>query len=480
MRRIEAAADPDSPPRQLTLPAAWDETAAAALAALSPGDRPASLPLVAEGWIAPIAARAAAAGLDRSIGAALYALLLHRQGAPEAAVWRGEATGLPGFVLNLPAFFSPETGFDAEAFAAAVRLAVTALTLAVPAAPRLAVGFADLAGLIAALGLDYDSRAAREIAACLAALLRGTADAASAGCTARPVVGAATWPAPPSRCALPGLAEAAAAAHAAASGQPCRHAATTAIAPPGAAEALLGVETGGCAPAFSPLGPDGALSAASRAFLAARGLSAEAALAATLAGQPILVTADAAAHAAMHDVIAPFLHAMPARPALPRPQPASRPAPRAGLPSRRAGYTQKAAVGGHKLYLRTGEYADGRLGEIFIALHKEGAAFRGLMDAFAIAVSLGLQHGVPLESFVESFTFTRFGPSGVVEGDAAVPQATSLLDYTFRHLAANYLGQHDIAPAAPEPADTLGDGAADRAPLLPLDLPPRHRLRLVS
>src|SRR6202007_804126 len=109
------------------------------------------------------------------------------------------------------------------------------------------------------------------------------------------------------------------------------------------------------------------------------------------------------------------------------------------LPPRRAGYTQKAAVGGHRLYLRTGEYDDGSLGEVFIALHKEGAAFRGLMDNFAVAVSLGLQHGVPLEAFVEAFTFTRFGPAGAVEGDAAVTHATSLLDYAFRHLAANYL-----------------------------------------
>ena len=141
------------------------------------------------------------------------------------------------------------------------------------------------------------------------------------------------------------------------------------------------------------------------------------------------------------------------------------------LPARRAGYTQKAAVGGHRLYLRTGEYDDGTLGEMFVALHKEGAAFRGLMDNFAIAVSLGLQHGVPLEAFVEAFTFTRFGPAGAVEGDPAVAHATSLLDYAFRHLAANYLGRRDIPEAEPEEADTVGNGSRDHAPLLPLDLP---------
>ena len=124
---------------------------------------------------------------------------------------------------------------------------------------------------------------------------------------------------------------------------------------------------------------------------------------------------------------------------------------------------------------------DGALGEVFIALHKEGAAFRGLMDNFAIAVSLGLQHGVPLEAYVEAFTFTRFGPAGAVEGDPAVAHATSLLDYTFRHLAANYLGRRDIPEAEVEEADTVGNGSRDHAPLLPLDLPaeasPRARRR---
>jgi hypothetical protein len=153
------------------------------------------------------------------------------------------------------------------------------------------------------------------------------------------------------------------------------------------------------------------------------------------------------------------------------------------LPSRRTGYTQKASIGGHKLFLSTGEYSNGRLGEIFIALHKEGSAFRGLMDAFAIAVSMGLQHGVNLEDYVDAFTFTRFGPAGAVEGDPAVGQATSMLDYVFRNLALNYLGQHQLAPAMPETLDTVGDGAAERSPLLPLDLPepaPRERRRALK
>src|SRR5262249_12447029 len=101
------------------------------------------------------------------------------------------------------------------------------------------------------------------------------------------------------------------------------------------------------------------------------------------------------------------------------------------LPDRRTGYIQKAVVGGHKVYLHTGEYDDGRLGEIFLDMHKEGAAFRSLMNNFAIAVSVGLQYGVPLEEFVEAFTFTRFEPAGLVRGNAAIKNATSILDYIF-------------------------------------------------
>lgn len=115
------------------------------------------------------------------------------------------------------------------------------------------------------------------------------------------------------------------------------------------------------------------------------------------------------------------------------------------LPTRRKGYTQKAVVGGHKVYLRTGEYDDGTIGEMFIDMHKEGAAFRSLMNNFAIAISIGLQYGVPLEEFVEAYTFTRFEPSGIVEGNDAIKMSTSILDYLFRELAISYLGRNDLA-----------------------------------
>jgi ribonucleoside-diphosphate reductase alpha chain len=119
------------------------------------------------------------------------------------------------------------------------------------------------------------------------------------------------------------------------------------------------------------------------------------------------------------------------------------------LPDRRTGYIQKAVVGGHKVYLHTGEYKDGRLGEIFLDMHKEGAAFRSLMNNFAIAVSVGLQYGVPLDEFVEAFTFTRFEPAGLVRGNAAIKNATSILDYIFRELAISYLGRFELAHVEP-------------------------------
>ncbi len=120
------------------------------------------------------------------------------------------------------------------------------------------------------------------------------------------------------------------------------------------------------------------------------------------------------------------------------------------LPDRRTGYIQKAVVGGHKVYLHTGEYDDGRLGEIFLDMHKEGAAFRSLMNNFAIAVSVGLQYGVPLEEFVEAFTFTRFEPAGLVRGNAKIKNATSILDYIFRELAISYLERNELAHVNPK------------------------------
>ncbi|MDT0683789.1 vitamin B12-dependent ribonucleotide reductase [Roseicyclus sp. F158] len=136
------------------------------------------------------------------------------------------------------------------------------------------------------------------------------------------------------------------------------------------------------------------------------------------------------------------------------------------MPERRKGYTQKAIVGGHKVYLRTGEYGDGSLGEIFIDMHKEGAGFRAMMNNFAIAVSVGLQYGVPLEEFVDAFTFTKFEPAGMVQGNETIKNATSILDYIFRELAVSYLDRTDLAHVAPQGAtfDDIGRGEEEGKP----------------
>lgn len=120
------------------------------------------------------------------------------------------------------------------------------------------------------------------------------------------------------------------------------------------------------------------------------------------------------------------------------------------LPTRRGGYTQKAKIGGQSVYLRTGEYDNGQIGEIFIDMHREGAAFRSLMNCFAISISLGLQHGVPLEEFIDAFVFTRFEPSGMVMGNPQIKMSTSVIDYIFRELAVTYLGRDDLAHVSPE------------------------------
>ncbi|WP_316862766.1 vitamin B12-dependent ribonucleotide reductase [uncultured Cohaesibacter sp.] len=138
------------------------------------------------------------------------------------------------------------------------------------------------------------------------------------------------------------------------------------------------------------------------------------------------------------------------------------------LPDRRKGYTQKATVGGHKVYLRTGEYDDGQIGEIFIDMHKEGAAFRSLMNNFAIAISLGLQYGVPLDEYVDAFTFTRFEPAGMVQGNEAIKNATSILDYVFRELAVSYLDRHDLAHVNPDDIASTAMGKGNQEGKIPV------------
>ena len=261
MRRTEASPDPDHAPRPVTLPASWDDSAAAALVALTPNMSsvgPVTLAGAAQAWIAPIAAAATEAGFDMPLADRLHRLLLLRRGAPTEAIWRLQAEDAPGFVLNLPAFLDSDGQLDFSDIAEAVETAVIALSFAAPQVRDIDVGVADLAGLLAALGVDYGSDAARDIARCIAAIVRGQADAAS-GRLARlsgPTRPAAfDWPTPPAHAAVRGLPEAARAARQAAAGvEGMRHRATTAITRPGLAEALLGCETGGIAPAFAAIG----------------------------------------------------------------------------------------------------------------------------------------------------------------------------------------------------------------------------------
>jgi hypothetical protein len=478
MRQVAATPEPDAAPRMVTIPADWDDAAAEALAALCPGTGTVSLAAACAVWLGVLAQRARSAGQSPDIALAANGLLRRRQACPTESVWRGNGEA-PGFVLNLGAFHDAAAGFDVGGFAEAGWIAARCCQLLAPDAPRYDIGLAGLDDLLAALGLNYATRAARDVAAACAGMLRAQVALALESEQRDLLAVGADWPSPPASCAISGLAEAAAAARSRVSQAPGAVPATG-VFPPGAAEALLGVETGGIAPAFAPV-RDGRLSRAAQDRLAARGMSPEAALALSLLGDDPLPVAAQDAHSAMHAAVALYMQTMPPLPAsLPAPegvaaQPRAPVAPRK-LPARQTGMTQKATVGGHRVFLRTGEYEDGSLGDITIALPKEGAAFRGLMECFAQAVSIGLQHGVRLEEFVDAFTWTQFGPAGAVEGDPAVAQATSMLDYVFRTLSVNYLGR-----SLPEPEAIFAEPSEDMSPLLPLDLPrgasPRMRRR---
>ncbi len=469
MREVAGAADPDSAPRTVTLPATWDDRAADALASLTPGTGNLSIAGASGVWLGILTQRARQAG-QPDLPLALHALLRQRRAAPTANVWRGEP-GPPGYLLNVAAFLTPGAGFEVRAFAEACNDAARACRLFAPEGPY-EIALSGLDDLLAALGLPYASQAARDTAACLGALLRAQVALALESPQLDLLATGADWPLPP-RSPVPGLAEAAQAARARARLTPGAPGATCLL-PPGEVDALLGIETAGIAPAFGPV-REGRLSRAALDRLASSQLSPEAALAASLTGSDPLPPASHEAHLAMHRALAPYLERMPAEPvALPAPSLPARTtiAPRARpLPARAQGLAQKVTVGGHRVFLRTGEYPDGALGEITIALPKEGATTRALIECLAQAVSIGLQHGVRLDAFVDAFTATDFGPAGQVEGDPAISQASSVLDYVFRTLAVNYLGRR-----LPEPVPET-EMAGETAPLLPLDLPPRMRRR---
>lgn len=457
MRVAHEAADPDASPRNVTLPADWDDVSAQALAALAPGDGPAVLADAADRWIDRIAALP---GAGDALGRALGLLLLLRRAAPTAPVWSERHDAPAGFVINLAAFVRPGSGFETESYAAAlgtVTHALRLLAVADNAAPILLLS--NLDACLAGLGIDYDDEAGRDIARCLASAAAGFAHGGSDG-------GQLALIRPPGRCVVPGLA-ALAALPIDAMRKGARIA--TGFSQPGPVDSLLGVEGCGLAPIFSPLRPDGRLSESTLARLAGRGLTPEAALALSLAGDGVLPRPGRDSWLAMHRALAGLVDRMPP---LPEHQPtlAAAATHRRDLPARRRGFTQKAAVAGHRLFLQTGEFEDGSLGELAITPPRETPAMRGLMDAFGRSVSLGLQHGVPLEAYVEAFAYTRFGPAGPVEGDGAIAHATSLLDYAFRMLSETYLGR--AMPDAPHDAGYAARSLHhDDRPMLPLDLP---------
>jgi hypothetical protein len=489
--RVRAAPDPDANPRPVALPVAWDEDAAEAIAGLAPGSGPVAFPRLAEAWIGPLAMRGRKLGIladaaeQDGFANGLRGLLLARRGAPGIGIWRGETRGSSRFVLNLPGFLDPEGGFDTAAYAAAVAVAVRALDIWTGAkAARLGIGFADLAGLLAGLGLRYDSAEARAVGAAIAALTRGAAEAESGRIAERlgarePV--ALLAPAPPGETPIPGLAAAARAALDAAAGSAgLRHQGLVALAAPDAVERLLGAETGGLAPASGP----------TTLTLDRQGWVTEVPTRAALrvgraVAETLLAPVPDAAWAAMALAISPFLHAAPPMPvaeAAPARAAAALPPRAVPLPLRPAGSVWRVSVGGHRVVLRTTEDAGGKLAEVSIALSKEGAAYRSLMEAMLEAVSIGLAGGVRLDRFVEAYAYTRFGPAGLVEGDPAIRRATSVLDWAFRRLALDYLGRRDLTD--PSEADCAPDAtghAAEQAPLLPMDLPsqpaPRTRRR---
>ncbi|MCA3300770.1 MAG: hypothetical protein ING00_08560 [Roseomonas sp.] len=478
LRRLKAGADPDSPPRAVAIPVPWEDEAGEALAALAPGSGPATLPSAAEAWIQRLMLRGRRLGLldgadaAESLAAGLRSLILARRGAPGAEIWR-DARGDGRFVLNLPAFLDGEGGFDAPAYRAACQLAVQTLDIwGHGKAESLRLGFADLAGLLAGFGLGYDSTEARDVAAAIAGLTRGAAEAESGRLAIRfgpRHAVALICPTPPEEAAIPGLAKAARAALAAAAASPgLRHRGCIALSPADAVEALLGAESAGIAPAPGASRP-------------ARGedrritqVPTRAAERAGVDAAWLLAPVAPQARRAMEAAVMPFLDAPP--PAMPAPADlpeARRAAPRPiHAPVNRC---WRVAIAGNRVAMRAVEDDRGHLREISFSLPREAAMTRALMEALAQAVSLGLAQGVPLASFVNAYAYAP-GHGGAVEGDAGIRRATSVLDWAFRRLARDYLGREDLPDPVEE--ETLQPRAAV-LPLLPLELPahPSPRMR---
>nr|WP_294916612.1 vitamin B12-dependent ribonucleotide reductase [uncultured Neokomagataea sp.] len=481
MRTLQVTTDPDdSATRAVTLPAAWDDAAAEALARLAPGEGPVRLATEAARWVDTIDACLPLPGTPANtppLGQALSCLLLLRQIAPNAAIWQRDPEGTPGFVLRLSAFVE-DGAFAGEHFATSLAVICDALRRLqgdqasersgalplfdapdiTPKDPAGLILLTDLDAFLAAIGLDYDSDDGRAAAQALTAL---TTTIARAGTLL-------TGPDIPDS-PLNGLRDfaarslpEAAAHHDALTLAPIQ----TGFSSPGPVDGLLDVEACGLSPIFSPTREDGRLRQATLNRLEHRGLQPHSALALALSGTNPLPPTSPEAHERMHHALQGLTDFMPE---LPEPEYARMRAKlergvRRPLPNRQRGFTQRTAIGGHSLFMRTSEFDDGSLGEINLVPARESAMARGLMECLGQAVSIGLQHGAPLGAFVERFAYTRFGAAGTVEGDPNMSYASSMVDYAFRTLSEAYLN-HPL-PDAPQ----LSVEKEDPAPMLPLDI----------
>lgn len=498
MRNLQAAIDPDASLYSVTMPARWEDQTATAILQLCSSYQLESSSVktdqIIANWLLPLCNHAANAGIKNWKVSDWETILLNQQACPNQRIWQNDNSQKPAFTINLAAFASTETGFDAHSYRKILQIVIDSIRILykqqfnfinselpfpdlqispkqIPVDSENAKSYHNIAGTVyltnldaclAQLGLEYDSIQGRDVACCLtcfATLL------STAGC------GSDYLPLSPDWNALPELTTLAKEIWSLASEEktlPLPRIETS-FSIPGPEDLFLGSEACGLAPIFSPVTEDGHLAISTIARMAKQKLTPESALAATLSGNLILQPPSHQAHCAMHQALIGFTTSMP-----PRPHPMEYPLAsktilprgiREPLPPRHKGITQKASIAGRGLFLRTGEYEDGKLGEISITPLKENAMVKGLLDSLGQAVSIGLQYGVPLKEFVSAFAYSRFGIAGTVEGDPGAIYATSFLDYSFRLLSDVYLKQ----PLPDAPNNLQSD--EEKLPMLPLDLP---------
>ncbi|MXV36367.1 MULTISPECIES: vitamin B12-dependent ribonucleotide reductase [unclassified Saccharibacter] len=478
MRTLQISTDPDSAAlRSVTLPSAWGDNAAQALTQLTPTcGGPLRLSTEAARWVDMIDATPPLPGTPKetpSPGRSLSCLLLMQHMAPNLALWRRQPDEQPGFVVRLSGFVQ-ENCFSPEHFVACLTLACDSLRRLDAAQqaeqsgelplfddtppytashhPAGIVLLTDLDACLAAIGLDYDSDEGRQMARAITGLARIVARAGT------------KEPAPLfSTPNFPEFERVAVSVSTAAAAHSDRAPVETGFSSPGPSDALLEVEACGLAPIFSLLDDEGHLRPSTLNRLAHRGLTPEKALALALGGTQPLPLTNSQGHARMQDALSGLCDYLPQRPEPETEATMSRleRGVRRHLPMRQGGFTQRASIGGHRLFMRTSEFEDGSLGALALSPPRESPMARGLMECLGQAVSIGLQFGAPLEAFVDQFSYTRFGPGGTVEGDPVATYATSMLDYAFRALSEAYLGQH--MPDAPIDNSTEDDGP----PMLP-------------